>query len=252
MFAYDFLKKHLSQDRKIMILKWVNRLSAPIPNQPLKVIALRQGTDKLLHGYVEHYARHFAAFRQRQINVLEIGVGGYDNPHAGGNSLRMWQEYFPKAMIYSMDIYDKRPLEDARIKIFLGSQNDHEFLEWVVKQIGRIDLIIDDGSHVSEHIITSFNTLFPHLAEGGWYVIEDLYNSYATAAGGNSEDLNDPNTSMSMLKRRLDGLQHNFIVTRAADYYDQNVAALHCYPKIAFILKGKNEQAFPPKNNPNQ
>ena len=246
MFAYNFLKKHVSQDRKIAILKWINRLSAPIPNQPLKVIALRKGTDKLLHGYIEHYARHFVAFRHRPINVLEIGVGGYDDPRAGGNSLRMWQEYFPKAMIYSMDIYDKRPLEEARIKIFRGSQNDPELLEWVVKQIGRIDIIIDDGSHISEHIVTSFNLLFPHLADGGWYVIEDLYNSYSTEAGGNSDDLNDPNTSVSMLKRRLDGLQHNFIHTQAADYYDQNVAAMHCYPKIVFFLKGKNDQVFPP------
>jgi hypothetical protein len=34
---------------------------------------------------------------------------------------------------------------------------------------GKIDFIIDDGSHISEHIITSFKTLYPHIKKGGYY-----------------------------------------------------------------------------------
>jgi hypothetical protein len=36
--------------------------------------------------------------------MLEIGVGGYDSPISGGESLRMWKTYFPFAKIFALDI----------------------------------------------------------------------------------------------------------------------------------------------------
>ena len=39
------------------------------------------------HAYGPHYKRHFAPYRQRRVNILEIGIGGYDNRRAGGASL---------------------------------------------------------------------------------------------------------------------------------------------------------------------
>ncbi len=38
---------------------------------------------------------------------------------------------------------------------------------------GELDLVIDDGSHLAEPTRTSFDTLFPLLAPGGFYIIED-------------------------------------------------------------------------------
>ena len=89
-------------------------------------------------------------------------------------------------MIYAIDIEDKRYHEDRRIKIFQGSQNDSAFLEKIALKIGQIHVIIDDGSHINEHAITSFRTLFPYLADGGIYVIEDINTSYYPDYGGNS------------------------------------------------------------------
>jgi hypothetical protein len=42
----------------------------------------------------------------------------------------------------------------------IGSQADPEFLRRVVREFGPFDLIIDDGSHHSSHIIATFNHLF--------------------------------------------------------------------------------------------
>ncbi len=39
---------------------------------------------------------------------------------------------------------------------------------------GYFDAIIDDGSHVSSDQQRTLVNLFPLLAEGGWYFIEDL------------------------------------------------------------------------------
>ena len=40
-------------------------------------------------------------------------------------------------------------------------------------QIGRIDIIIDDGSYTTHHIIKTFEVLHPVLATGGIYIVED-------------------------------------------------------------------------------
>jgi hypothetical protein len=53
----------------------------------LKALAEKYGTDKLQHGYIPFYETYFRYLRD--IILLELGVGGYDDAHAGGESLRM-------------------------------------------------------------------------------------------------------------------------------------------------------------------
>ena len=54
-------------------------------------LAIQHQTDKWgSHSYTPHYEHHFNHLRDEPINLLEIGVGGYQDPQAGGNSLRMW------------------------------------------------------------------------------------------------------------------------------------------------------------------
>ena len=74
--------------------------------------------------------------------------------------------------------------------------------------MGGVDIVIDDGSHVNEHVIKSFRTLFPFLTEGGIYAIEDTQTSYWPKFGGDSYDLNKENTTMSFLKSLTDGLNY--------------------------------------------
>lgn len=186
----------------------------------------------------------FQKLRNRKLKILEIGVGGYDDPDAGGHSLRMWKHYFPTSSIYSVDIYDKSHLQEHRIKIFQGSQNDPVFLRNVVEQMGGLDIVIDDGSHINEHVITSFHTLFPLLAEGGIYAIEDIQTSYWPELGGDSYELNNPNTTMGFLKTLTDGLNYEEIARKdyRPTYLDQNIISLHFYHNLVFIYKGKNEE----------
>lgn len=145
----------------------------------LKALAVAYGSDKWnSHWYAQHYETHFASRRLNKLNVLEIGIGGYDDPQGGGGSLRMWKTYFPKSNIYGIDIYDKSFHDQNRIKTFKGSQIDDVFLNQVLKEIKDIDIIIDDGSHMNEHILHSFEYLFPKLKNNGFYVIEDIQTSY--------------------------------------------------------------------------
>lgn len=95
------------------------------------------------------------------------GIGGYDDPRAGGASLRMWRAYFPKSRIYGIDIHDKSGHDEKRIRTFRGDQTDRGFLEGVVREIGRPNIIIDDGSHLNAHVVATFEILFPLLADDG-------------------------------------------------------------------------------------
>lgn len=203
------------------------------------------GTDKIGgHSYAKIYSEIFHKLRFKKLKILEIGVGGDEDPDSGGGSLRMWMRYFPKSMIYSIDIYNKSRLQKNRIKIFQGNQADETFLKSVGSQIGPLDIIIDDGSHIASHVITSFKALFPFLKEGGIYAIEDIQTSYWPDYGGNSENLNDPSTSMNFFKSLADNL--NYCEFLRADYsptyFDKNIKAVHFFHNLVLIYKGQNNE----------
>ncbi|MDF5719772.1 MAG: hypothetical protein PUP91_04630 [Rhizonema sp. PD37] len=251
-------------------LKKLQRKVLPfIYRKDLRKLATFYGTDKWnSHWYAQHYNKHFAPLRLKKLNILEIGVGGDDDPKSGGESLRMWKTYFPNSMIYGIDIVDKKALEEPRIKIFQGSQDDESFLRKVVAETGELDIIIDDGSHINEHVIKSFKILFPALKHGGIYVIEDTLTSYVPDINelkfvsegvvkkwpqlGGSLDLNSPNTMVNFFKKLVDCLNYQefFKPGYSPSYFDQHIVAMHFYHNLVILYKEKNnEGGFYLENN---
>lgn len=229
-----------------------------IQQPSLAELALKHGTDKQGpskpgpnhvrhpgHKYADHYEHHFRHFRNLDnITILEIGVGGYEDANKGGESLRMWKEYFPKAQIVGLDYYDKTPLQEDRIAIYQGSQDDPALLTRIHEAHGDFDLIIDDGSHCNQHVIDSFRILFPMLKMGGIYAIEDLQTSYwKSTFGGSSTELSSVSTSMGFLKSLVDGLNHaEFdLPNYKATYFDKHITSIHFYHNLAFVSKGDND-----------
>jgi hypothetical protein len=203
------------------------------------------GSDKWgNHWYLQHYRTHFESLRKKRINLLEIGVGGYADPSQGGNSLRTWKAYFPHANIFGIDIYDKRKLEEKRIKIFQGSQIDEVFLRDVVDRIGGVDIVIDDGSHLNTHVVQTFGILFPLLRNPGIYVVEDTQTSYWPGFGGSSRDLNAPSTIMGHFTSLAHCLNHEEILRdeRSPSEFDRHIVAMHFYHNLIFIFKGDNSE----------
>lgn len=239
------IKNKLSKKSKRLIRNFINDFKALGNGKNLNKLGKIYKTDKIGgHFYTQHYQLHFKKFKYKKINLLEIGVGGYKNPFSGGNSLRMWKKYFPFGNIFSIDIYDKSPIQERKIKIFKGSQVDDFFLNSVLKETGDLDLIIDDGSHINEHVIQTFKLLFPKLKKGGIYVIEDTQTSYWKSYGGDSMNLNNPNTMMNFFKSLTDGLNHKEIINPAfqENYYDKNIVSIHFYHNLIFIYKGDNNE----------
>lgn len=240
------LKSKFSSRSKQVVKNKLRFFAAFFVSDNLTTLAKLFKTDKWgSHFYTTHYQTHFKKFRFKKINFLEIGVGGYNDPYAGGHSLRMWKAYFPFAKIYSLDIYDKAPQEEHRIKIYKGSQVDMDFLQSICSEVGDFDLIVDDGSHINEHVIKTFEFLFPKLKKGGIYVVEDTQTSYWSNYGGTSENFDKKGTIYHFFKSLIDGLNHEeFMISEyQKSYYDSTIVSMHFYHNMIFICKGDNNES---------
>lgn len=215
----------------------------------LSELAARFGSDKWGgRWYTPHYQKHFEPYRELAVKVLEIGVGGYQSPDAGGESLRMWKHYFRRGLIYGLDIVAKTGIAESRLHVVQGDQGDARFLDSMARELGPFDIVIDDGSHIARHIITSFNALFPHVRPGGLYAVEDLAMAYWPGWGGGT----DPSAqyrSIEMIKNLLDGLHHREQIgsgDNQPSMTESLVTGVHAYHNLVLIEKGVNtEQGSP-------
>lgn len=146
---------------------------------PLCELAKKYGTDKF-PWYTPFY--HLLLGQRNDIcRVLEIGIGTPEamkhvTGYKPGASLRMWRDYFSRAQVYGLDVDARVLFSEERIKTAQADQSDPAALYRAVWPFtsSDFDLIVDDGSHDPEHQVTTFNTLFPLVAEGGLYIIEDV------------------------------------------------------------------------------
>lgn len=202
------------------------------------------------HHYFDIYERHFAKYKSKKPIILEIGV-------SMGGSLNMWNHYFKEnCTIYGVDINPEcKKLEELipNVKIFIGDQNDNDFLHLLKREIPQIDILVDDGSHVNSHIIKTFEVLYPNVSFDGTYLIEDMHTSYWNSHGGG---LLRQGTSIEYLKTLIDKLnaKHHPSVTlqqfswskpivQVPDTSFSNVTnSLHFYDSIAVIEKHKTPQ----------
>lgn len=193
----------------------------------LRQIALKYGTDKAgHHEYCPIYESYFNRWRHDYFKFVEIGIGGYEFPERGGESLRMWYEYFTRAHIIGVDIYKKDTfIESNRVTITKCSQIDTVSMPDIVK---GARIIIDDASHINPMTIRTFEICFPHLASGGIYVVEDAHTSYwETEYLGNPKPGTE-GTTMQYFKSLTDA------ITLDANC---SIDSIHFYKEVIVILK---------------
>lgn len=148
--------------------------------------------------YFPIYERHLTSWRNKTITILEIGVDK-------GGSLQMWQRFFgPMATIVGIDLNPESiEAEQDGIHVRIGDQSSPEFLSTLIEEFGPFDIVIDDGSHMMEHMLASFNFLYPTLSKNGLYIIEDTHTCYWPEFGGG---VDNPNTFINISKNHLDEL----------------------------------------------
>ncbi|MCL1880885.1 MAG: hypothetical protein FWF76_01755 [Oscillospiraceae bacterium] len=139
-------------------------------------------TDKRIHKWIHYfpvYEKHFKKFVNESIVFWEIGV-------FKGGSLQMWKRYFgPFVKIIGIDINPEcKKHEDHQIHVCIGDQSDHKFLQSVIDEHGAPDIVLDDGSHVMEHVCKTFEFLYDKVSKNGVYMVEDMHTAYWDEYGG--------------------------------------------------------------------
>jgi glycosyltransferase involved in cell wall biosynthesis len=152
--------------------------------------------------YIDVLDEAFSSYREKPINLLEIGI-------QNGGSLEIWAQYFSRAeKIIGCD-FDENcgglVFDDPRISVVIGDANTSSVEMAIRQQTPSFDLIIDDGSHQSADMISSFLRYFPMLNEGGIYLVEDMHCSYWKDYGGS---LHNPLSAMNFFKRLADILNY--------------------------------------------
>ena len=128
----------------------------------------KKGVKVYGHNYLKYYELFLQSLREHKFTLVELGC-------YTGASLKMWKEYFPHANIVGVDLDESlKKLEEDRISFICCDATSSDLPEKIVHYGQHIECIIDDCSHAWGDQRRTFEMLFPMLADGGYYIIEDL------------------------------------------------------------------------------
>ena len=136
------------------------------------------GGDKMAadrNGYAEVYARLLG--RMEPQRIVELGV-------FQGASMALWCELFPDAEVVGLDLsLDRYHANVAALKgrgaFTVNSPLLHEWDAYsddaeFLRDLGAIDVFVDDGPHTRDAIQNVLGLVGPLMADGGLYVVEDF------------------------------------------------------------------------------
>jgi hypothetical protein len=189
----------------------------------------REAVHKWTH-YLPIYDRILGKYAGSPVRFLEIGV-------FRGGSMNMWREFFgAQATIFGVDVNPACAAFDGISgQVRIGSQDDPAFLRRVVEEMGGVDVVLDDGSHLASHQRASFDVLFPLVSDGGLYLIEDLHTAYwPTHEGG----LKRRGTGIEFLKDKVDAMHRHYFM-RGVNRADKIVPieSIQFFDSIAVVEK---------------
>jgi hypothetical protein len=144
-------------------------------------------TNNAWHNYTLFYTLRFKNIKPQRIFELGIGTNNQNIP-AGmgpdgvpGASLYGWSEYFPDAKVYGADIDYESLFSTEKIKTFYCDQLNPTSIKKLWQQyelLDGFDIMIDDGCHTFDGIVTFFENSIHKLNPGGYYCIEDIWTDH--------------------------------------------------------------------------
>lgn len=126
-----------------------------------------------IHSYIDSYDELFEPFKDG-CSILEIGL-------AMGDSIMLWDRYFSNSVITGVDLNIKIPSDNIQGKL-VGKNNVIQLIEGdatkedIIEKIDEsgFDIVIDDGSHMVQDQVSTFELLKGRMNTGGIYIIEDI------------------------------------------------------------------------------
>ena len=153
----NFLFENFNSDKGEF---YINQYQKPIKRSKEKING---------HKYHKFYESYFNEFKNKKINILEIGS-------FKGNATASFYFYFKNANIMSGDIFpDLFRYKSQRIEnFFLDNSKESELNNKLINTNNKFDIIIEDAGHYLKDQIISLFMLFRTLKNGGIFVIEEL------------------------------------------------------------------------------
>lgn len=124
-------------------------------------------------SYFSVYEKLLEKYIGKPIVFVEVGI-------FNGGSLFMWREYFgPSARIIGIDLNPvAKDWEKFGFEIHIGDQSDSGFWDSFYKEVGPIDVLIDDGGHTNLQQIVTSHYAIQNIKDGGTLIVEDTHTSY--------------------------------------------------------------------------
>lgn len=159
LFSKDlnFLFEYFNSDKGE---KYINQYTHPSKRDNIRIAA---------HGYSKFYEKVFLEFKDKKINVLEIGS-------FYGNASAAMFFYFRNANIFGADINpDMFNYNSKRMtSFFVNSSSASSIQKNIIDKKIKYKIIIEDASHMLKDQIISLFYLFPILESGGYFIVEEL------------------------------------------------------------------------------
>jgi|LakMenEpi03Aug12_release.lakeMendotaPanAssembly.Ray.scaffolds.fasta_scaffold196063_3 hypothetical protein len=129
----------------------------------------RKSDKEHFHHYISNfYCEKLTPRKNDNIKILEIGI-------FAGDSLKLWEDFFPNAEIYGLDIVDySKYIHSDRVKKYMMNAYDESALSFFKNKGIKFDIIIDDGPHSLETQDYACKNYKQFLNDGGIFVVEDI------------------------------------------------------------------------------
>jgi len=186
-------------------------------------------------SYFPAYERHLERFRNQAVTMIEIGCGR-------GGSLQMWKRFLgPHARIVGVDIEERtKGYEEEQIDVRIGDQSDTAFLHSLIDEFGPPDIVLDDGSHISSHMVASFEYLYPRMSSTGVYMVEDMHANYSQKFEGGYLRAG---TFVELCKSYMDGIVGAGVGKVPTGPITDMTLSMHVYEKLIAFERGRHRPA---------
>ena len=188
-----------------------------------------------VESYFNVYDEIFKKYVGKNITFVEIGV-------LHGGSLEMWKNYFGnQARIIGIDINPgAKKIEKQGFEIFIGSQSSKIFWDNFYKEVGLVDIILDDGGHQNtQQIITAFESI-PNIKDGGMLVTEDSHTSYLNKFGNPSKY-----SFINFAKNKVDKINYRFPEFRNKKNIEKKIFSISFYESIVVFNVDAKKSIIP-------
>ncbi|MDA9995952.1 hypothetical protein N9E23_01255 [Candidatus Pelagibacter sp.] len=225
LFSKDlnFLFEYFNSDKGE---KYINQYTHPSKRDNIRITA---------HGYSKFYEKVFFEFKDKKINVLEIGS-------FYGNASAAMFFYFKNAKIFGADINpDMFNYTSKRMtSFFVNSSSISSIQKNIIDKNIKYKIIIEDASHMLKDQIISLFYLFPILESGGYFIVEELDFPEKREDMRTGQEFPDLKKILKDVKEKKD-FNSKYINQNLKDYFLNNFETIDVFKgninEIAIIKK---------------